>query len=346
MSNYLITGGAGFLGINMTRYLLDRGHQVVSLDIADFDYPEKNRIIEIKGDIRDRTMVDKAMQGIDFVIHSAAALPLYARADIYSTDLDGTRNVMQSAFDNHIQRVVHISSTAVYGVPDHHPLVEEDKLFGVGDYGICKVGAEEICIEFRRKGLCVPIFRPKTFIGPERLGIFGMLYDWAKAGKGFPVLGNGNNKYQLMDVEDFCNAIYISTTIDAATANDTFNVGAKIFTTLKEDYQVVLDRAGFGKKITGVPAGAAIWALRILNKLRISPIYPWVYETAAKDSFVSIEKAERVLGWKPKYSNKDALLRNYEWYIANMGHFRHHSPGVSHRVPWKQGALNIIKLFY
>src|SRR5450432_100877 len=346
MSNYLITGGAGFLGINMTRYLLDRGHQVVSLDIADFDYPEKNRIIEIKGDIRDRTMVDKAMQGIDFVIHSAAALPLYARADIYSTDLDGTRNVMQSAFDNHIQRVVHISSTAVYGVPDHHPLVEEDKLFGVGDYGICKVGAEEICIEFRRKGLCVPIFRPKTFIGPERLGIFGMLYDWAKAGKGFPVLGSGNNKYQLMDVEDFCNAIYISTKIDAATANDTFNVGAKIFTTLKEDYQVVLDRAGFGKKITGVPAGAAIWALRILNKLRISPIYPWVYETAAKDSFVSIEKAERVLSWKPKYSNKDALLRNYEWYIANMGHFRHHSPGVSHRVPWKQGALNIIKLFY
>jgi len=346
MSNYLITGGAGFLGINMTRYLLDRGHRVVSLDIADFDYPEKNRITEIKGDIRDRPMVDRAMQGIDFVIHSAAALPLYARSDIYSTDLDGTRNVMQSAFDNHIQRVVHISSTAVYGVPDHHPLVEEDKLFGIGDYGICKVGAEEICMEFRRKGLCVPIFRPKTFIGPERLGIFGMLYDWAKAGKGFPVLGSGNNKYQLMDVEDFCDAIYISTIIDTAIANDTFNVGAKIFSTIREDYQAVLDRAGFGKKITGVPAAPAIWALRILNKLRISPIYPWVYETAAKDSFVSIEKAERILGWQPKYSNKDALLRNYEWYIANMGHFRHHSPGVSHRVPWKQGALNLIKLFY
>ena len=54
MSTYLITGGAGFLGINMTRYLLERGHRVVSLDIADFDYPEKNRITEIKGDIRDR----------------------------------------------------------------------------------------------------------------------------------------------------------------------------------------------------------------------------------------------------------------------------------------------------
>ncbi|HEY8735120.1 MAG TPA: NAD-dependent epimerase/dehydratase family protein, partial [Puia sp.] len=95
MSTYLITGGAGFLGINMTRYLLSRGHSVVSLDIADFDYPEKNRITEIKGDIRDIVMVNRAMQGIDIVIHSAAALPLYKKTDIYTTDLDGTRNVLQ-----------------------------------------------------------------------------------------------------------------------------------------------------------------------------------------------------------------------------------------------------------
>jgi nucleoside-diphosphate-sugar epimerase len=172
------------------------------------------------------------------------------------------------------------------------------------------------------------------------------LYEWARAGKGFPVLGSGNNKYQLMDVEDFCNALFISTTLDASTANDTFNVGARLFTTMKEDYQVVLDRAGFGKKISGVPAGPAIWILRILNKLKISPIYPWVYETASKDSFVSIEKAQKILGWEPKYSNKDALLRNYEWYIANIDHFQHDATGVSHRVPWKQGALNVIKMFF
>ena len=346
MNTYLITGGAGFLGINMTRYLLDRGHKVVSLDIADFDYPEKDRITEIKGDIRDRAMVDGAMEGVDFVIHTAAALPLYKKADIYSTDLGGTRNVLQSALDYHIQRVVHISSTAVYGIPDHYPLVEDDKLHGVGDYGICKVKAEEICVEFRKKGLCVPIFRPKSFIGPERLGVFGVFYDWAKDGKGFPVLGSGNNKYQLMDVEDFCAAIYLSTTVETAKANDTFNVGAKSFTTIKEDYQIVLDRAGFGKKITGIPAGAANWVLRILNKLNISPLYPWVYETASKDSFVSIEKAERVLGYAPKYSNKDALLRNYEWYIANMHHFQKTTAGISHRVPWKQGALVLVKKFF
>lgn len=343
---YLITGGAGFLGINMTRYLLERGHKVVSLDIADFDYPEQNIINPIKGDIRDRAMVDRAMQGVHFVIHTAAALPLYKKEDIFSTDLDGTRNVLQSALDHGVDRVVHISSTAVYGVPDHHPLVETDPLSGVGPYGIAKVKAEEICREFREKGLCVPIMRPKSFIGPERLGVFGVFYDWAKDGKGFPVLGNGKNRYQLLDVEDFCAAIYLSTVLDRAKCNDTFNIGAKEFTTIRGDYQAVLDRAGFGKKIVPVPAAPAVWTLRVLDKLHISPLYPWVYETAAKDSFVSIEKAERVLGYKPKYSNKDALIRNYEWYIAHMDQFQKSSTGISHRVPWKQGALTIVKKFF
>ena len=195
--------------------------------------------------------------------------------------------------------------------------------------------------------MCVPIFRPKSFIGPERLGVFGVFYDWAKDGKGFPVLGSGNNKYQLMDVEDFAAAIYLSTTIDAAKANDTFNVGAKVV----YNHQGRLPGC-FGpgriseKKYTGVPAGGAICILRILNKLNISPLYPWVYETASKDSFVSIEKARKCLGWEPKYSNKDALLRNYEWYIANMHHFQQSITGISHRVPWKQGALGIVKKFF
>ena len=68
---YLITGGAGFLGINMVRHLLARGHRVVSLDIADFDYPEQGQITEIKGDIRDKATVSRAMAGVDIVIHTA-----------------------------------------------------------------------------------------------------------------------------------------------------------------------------------------------------------------------------------------------------------------------------------
>ncbi|MCE2849617.1 MAG: NAD-dependent epimerase/dehydratase family protein [Roseiflexaceae bacterium] len=340
-----ITGGAGFLGINLVRYLLSRGHQVVSYDIAPFDYPEQQQISEIRGDIRDQAALYAAMEGCDLVVHTAAALPLYTPDDIRSTDLDGTRNVLVAATQRGISRVIHISSTAVYGIPDHHPLFEDDTLVGVGPYGEAKVAAERICEQFRSQGLVVPVLRPKSFVGPERLGVFALLYDWAKDGHGFPMIGSGKNRYQFLDVEDLCQAIYLCATLDASIVNDTFNVGAKEFTTMREDYQAVLDVAGFGKKIVPLPAAPVIWTLRFLELLKLSPLYKWVYETAVTDSFVSIEKAERILGYKPQFSNKDALIRNYRWYVANLEKFSHAS-GVSHRVPWKQGVLGIAKLFF
>jgi nucleoside-diphosphate-sugar epimerase len=340
-----ITGGAGFLGINLTRYLLTRGHQVVSYDIAPFDYPERNQIHEVTGDIRDVDALYRAMNGCDLVVHTAAALPLYSPDDIRTTDLDGTRNVLEAAKRRSIKRVIHISSTAVYGIPDHHPLFENDQLVGVGPYGEAKVEAERICESYRANGMIVPILRPKSFVGPERLGVFALLYDWAKDGHGFPMIGSGNNRYQFLDVEDLCQAIYLCATLDDATVNDTFNVGAKEFTTMREDYQAVLDEAGFGKKIAPLPAAPVIWTLRFLEALKLSPLYKWVYETAVTDSFVSIEKAEKQLGYKPLFSNKQALIRNYHWYVANLNTFANAS-GVSHRVPWKQGILGIAKRFF
>jgi nucleoside-diphosphate-sugar epimerase len=343
---FLITGGSGFLGINLIRHLLGRGHGVVSLDIAEFDYEDVRDLVTIvRGDIRNPQNVRDSMQEIDVVVHCAAALPLYTDDEIFSTDVEGTRLLLRTAFDYHVKRFIHISTTAVYGVPDHHPLREEDRLEGVGVYGKAKVLAEEECLKYRAQGMCVPIIRPKSFIGPERLGVFGLLYDWAKDGRGFPMIGSGRNRYQLLDVEDLCDAIYLCATLDVRKVTHTSNIGAREFTTMREDYQAVLDYAGFGRKIVGLPATPIIWTLRLLEKLRLSPLYKWVYETASKDSFVSIEKAESMLGFDPKYSNKDALIRNFKWYLENVDKFKNRS-GVSHRVPWKQGILGLAKKLF
>lgn len=342
----LITGGSGFLGINMVRKLIEHGEKNIRvIDIADFDYPERDQVDAVKGDVRDLDLMRKCMRGVKWVVHTAAALPLYSEEDILSTEVEGMRNTLIAAEEAGVERVVDISSTAVYGVPDHHPLYETDKLDGVGPYGKAKIVAEGVAEEFRRKGMCVPIIRPKSFIGKERLGVFVLLYDWAYTGHGFPMIGSGNNRYQLLDVEDLCDAIWLTLSLDSKLVNDTFNIGAKEFTTMKEDYQAVLDRAGHGKKIRPFPAKLAIFGLRILEKLGLSPLYMWVYETACEDSFVSIEKAEAKLGYAPRYSNKDALIRNYDWYVENLDSFKNKS-GVSHRVPWKQGILSLIKHFY
>lgn len=343
---FLVTGGAGFLGINLIRYLLRQGQRVTSLDIADFLYPDVQEQVKIiRGDILDRETVDDAMQEVTMVVHAAAALPLYPREAIYSTNIEGTRTVLQAALDHNVERVIYISSTAVYGIPKHHPIVETDPMQGVGPYGETKVMAESICTEYRARGMCIPVLRPKSFVGPERLGVFALLYDWAHAGKNFPILGDGRNRYQLLDVEDLCQAIGQAARLDCATVNDVFNLGAKDFATLREDYQAVLDEAGYGKKIIPFPAGAGVFGLRLLEKLHLSPLYAWVYETVGKDSFVSIEKAERVLGFHPRYSNREALLRNYRWYLAHLAQFQDQS-GVTHRVPWNQRFLKLVKYFF
>jgi len=348
---YFITGGAGFLGINLIRHLLERGQTIVSYDFElDFDYPEKNdeRVTVYSGkkcDIRNLDYLIEAMSGSDIVVHCAAALPLYTPEEIHTIDIDGSRNVLLAAKKNGIDRVIHISSTAVYGIPDHHPLLETDKLSGVGPYGIAKIEAENVCVKFREEGMIVPVIRPKSFIGPERLGAFVLLYDWAQDGRGFPMIGNGKNRYQLLDVYDLCESIYLCATLPDNVVNDVFNIGAEEFTTMKEDWQAVLDEAGFGKKIVPFPKTPIIWTLRVLEFFKLSPLYKWIYETASEDSFVSIEKAKRVLGWQSRYSNKDALLRNYKWYLENQDRFKNAS-GVSHRVPWKQGILGIAKKFF
>jgi nucleoside-diphosphate-sugar epimerase len=342
---YLITGGAGFLGINLVRHLLARGQRVRSLDIAPFDYPERTAIDEIRGDIRDPVTVDRAMTGAGIVVHAAAALPLYSRDEIFSTDVGGTGIVLASALRHGIARFVHISSTAVYGIPDHHPIQEDDPLQGVGPYGEAKIAAEQACLEFRAKGLCVPILRPKSFVGPERLGVFELLFDWAADGRNFPVLGSGGNRYQLLDVEDLCAAIYLAATMDRERVDTTFNVGAREFGTMGADFQAVLDHAGFGKRIIGLPAQPVIQLLKILEFLGLSPLYQWVYETAATDSFVAVERIEARLGFRPRYSNREALIRNFDWYLAHREQIRSTS-GISHRVPWKQGALRLAKFFF
>jgi nucleoside-diphosphate-sugar epimerase len=259
--------------------------------------------------------------------------------------VEGTCLLLEAAEQAGVERLIHISSTAVYGVPVRHPIYENDPLSGVGDYGRAKIMAEQVCLRFRHRGMCVPILRPKSFIGPERLGVFALLYDWARDGRNFPMIGSGRNRYQLLDVEDLCAAVWLAAMGGRETVNDTFNIGAREFGTMRSDYQAVLDEAGHGKRIIPFPAGPVILVLRLLEALHLSPLYQWIYDTAHRDSFVSITKAEKVLGFAPRYSNRQALVRNYRWYCANIDR-RSGAHGVSHRVPWNQGIFKLVKAFF
>ena len=93
-----ITGISGFLSINLVRHLLAKGYDdIAGIDLVDFDYPERDRINFKQGDIRSIQDLRESMKGADVVVHTAAALPLYTPEEIYSTDIEGTRNVIERA---------------------------------------------------------------------------------------------------------------------------------------------------------------------------------------------------------------------------------------------------------
>jgi nucleoside-diphosphate-sugar epimerase len=338
---WAISGGAGFLGLHLARRLVADGHDVRSLDLVPHEEPEL-LAHEVRGDIRDEAACRELVDGARILVHAAAALPIRgSRDEIYSVNVDGTLTLLAAAAEARVKRVVFISSTAVYGVPDKHPIEEDDLLEGVGHYGESKIEAEEVCRAFIHRGLDCVIIRPKTFIGPERLGVFEILFDWIRDGRRIYVLGDGTNRYQLLAVEDLVAAILLAASKRAA-AGQTLNVGAKEFGTVRSDLQALIERAGSGSRITPIPVKPAELTLRALELARLSPLVEWHYKTAHRDSFVDISRAERVLGWKPRLSNADALIATYDWYLAHRHEFADDG-GVTHRVPWDQRALRILK---
>jgi nucleoside-diphosphate-sugar epimerase len=333
------------LGYHCANSLGKKGIKSVLIDVASYDESEYPQGTEFhRTDTRDRSALDRVLQSqpIHAVIHAAAALPLEKKAVIYAVNLEGTRNVLEAAKEAGVGRVVFISSTAVYGVPKKHPVTEDDELVGVGPYGHTKIEGERLCESFRGDDFCVPIIRPKTFVGTGRLGVFQILFDWVECGCRIPIIGSGKNRYQLLEVEDLVDAIHLCATGEASVANDTFNVGATEFRTVAQDVGALCLFAGTGARPMGTPAWLIKPILAVFEAMRLSPLYKWVYGTADRESYVSTERIQQRLGWKPRFSNREALIRSYEWYLANKTQADDQT-GVTHRVAWDQGILKIFK---
>ena len=336
-----ISGGAGFLGLHLARRLVAGGHEVRTLDLAPLDDAAlEGRVEELHGDVRRKADARRLVAGADVLVHAAAALPIQvSRAAIRSVNVEGAAVTFAAAAEAGVGRVVLISSTAVYGVPERHPIHEDDPLVGVGHYGESKIEAERLCEAFARRGLETVIVRPKTFVGPERLGVFEILFDWIREGRRIPILGDGSNRYQLLAVEDLVDAAVRC--LDAPVAGEALNVGAGTFGTVREDLEGLIEHAGSGSRLRPVPARPAEVVLRGLELAHLSPLAEWHYRTAHKDSFVSIDKARGLLGWEPRLSNVETLCATYDWYLDHRAELR--DAGLTHRVPWDQRALGLLR---
>jgi nucleoside-diphosphate-sugar epimerase len=340
-TRWLVTGGTGFLGQTIVARLVSSGARARSFDVNP---PSASAVLGVEyvtGDVRDPKAVEAAARDVDYVIHAAAALPIHrSKKFIHGVNVDGMRNVLRAASQNKVRGVVFTSSTAVYGLHKYHPILETSPMKPVGPYGVSKVLAEQLCREYRERGLHVGILRCKTFLGPGRLGVFEILFDWIRRGKRIYTLGKGNNRYQLLDVQDLVDGIILAAQTPAG--NDDYNLGADRYLTIKKDLEAVIAHAGTTSRVTALPRLTSKFALFVLDKLRLSPLTRWHYGTMDRESYVDITKATTKLQWRPRRSNSETLIDSYDWYIAHLGDIQGHT-GTTHTVAWNQRALRWLR---
>ena len=341
----VITGSSGFLGKCLVSTLSQEAVTVVGVDTEQFSTSTPSNAQFFQGTILDSKLLDEVMPRVDTVVHCAAVLPRGKVDDIYAVNIEGTKRVFLKAREHGAKHFIYISSTAVYKWPQQVPVTESHPLQGQGPYGRAKVEAESFLADQRGQGVIITVLRPKSFLGVGRLGIFDVIFDWIYSGCDIPILGPGNNRYQLLDVQDLCSAILMSLRENSTLVDTEFNIGAAEFTTLKQDLQKVLDTIGNGQKVISLPSEITLNILRGLEYVNLSPIYKWVYETAAKDSYVSNDKISSALNWSPKISNFSSLLDAYQDYVRfrQSGHAEY---GTSHTVRWKQGLVGLAKPFF
>lgn len=333
---YLITGGSGFCGWVIVKRLLRQGEKVRVLDTVPL--PEPLPAVDfLKGDIRDSRSVDQACQGVRHVIHAAAKVPISkAGKDFWTVNVDGTRQVLASALRHSVRKVVYLSTSAVMAF-NPCPVDEDAPPHPVGPYAQSKQESENVCREFMAKGLRMDIVRPRTVIGPGRLGIFSILFDWISKGMNVFVIGDGRNKLQFLHSEDLAE---LCVRASQSPGSDVFNVGSRAFGTLREDLQDLLRYADTGSKIVSLPRPAVVWTLRLLEGLRLSPLTAFHYLSYGEDLYFNNQRAKEKLGWEPRHANREILQEAYDWFLRTGRHAS--SYGTTHRQSLKQGLLRLL----
>ncbi len=338
----LVTGGSGFIGTFLCRRLMAEGEEVRILDVVPPPPDlQGTGITFVRADVRDAKKVLHACRDAKTVYHIVSLVPISkAGREFWNVNVRGSANVFEGALRHGVPKVVHMSSSAVYGVDRRNPLDESFSVAPLGVYGHSKWSGERVCQSYRDRGLDITIVRPRTVVGPERLGIYQILFDWVRRGKGIYIIGSGKNRIQFIHVEELAEALVAMGRLPGC---ELFNIGTDRFGTLRQDLQALINHAGTNSAVRPVPPWVAVPALKLLDRLNLSPLVDWHYLSYHKDFYFDVSKAKRLLGWQPKQSNVEMMCEAYDWYIAHRDKVDS-SFGTTHKKSVKQRALAILRL--
>ena len=305
---YLVTGGAGFIGCNFVRHMLKEhpGDRIVVLDKLTYAGRLENleavmdRITFVKGDICDKDVVKKAMDGCDAVVNFAAEShvdrSITSPEDFVTTDVIGVFTLLEEARRRDVKRFVQISTDEVYGSTVSGSFSEKDILDPSSPYSASKAGGELLARSYvRTYGLDVIVTRSSNNYGPFQYPekLIPVLVVKALRDQPLPIYGKGMNVRDWLHVEDNCRAIDL--VLQKAKAGDIVNIGS-------------------GNEVPNIEVAKLI--LRHMKKPE--SLITYVQDRPGHDFRYSLEWDRlKALGWAPKIKFEDGLRSTVDWYLAN-----------------------------
>lgn len=335
----LVTGGSGYFGSILIENLVTADYKVRNYDLnSPVGHPPDVEFV--RGDIRDRRALRAAFDSIDVVFHNVAQQPLSKSAELMqSVNVDGTHLALGAAIQAGVEKFVHTSSSAVYGIPAENPITEDTAIAPAEVYGQAKADSELACHQAVRGGLDVTIMRPGTVVGRGRLGVFTILFDWVADGAPVFVLGNGQYRHQLTHAADLASASLLAAERPGPTS---YNIGASEFGTMRETIDSLIQHAGTGSATRSLPIKPAVLAMSALSRVGLAPFAPYHWLAYGKPRWFDITKAQVELGWEPRHSNGSMVCEAYDWFMEHRDALDDEGRSL-HQRPTNQRALRVLK---
>lgn len=317
--SYIIFGGSGFVGGYLTKEL-SKTDEVIICDLKKPEQENSKNVKYVKMDIRiPRTFDNIQVSTNDIVINLAAnqyhtKVPKKNREKyFFDTNAKGTENILTWMEKNGMTHLVQYTTDMTYGKPKYLPVDTKHPQEPFGPYGQSKKKAEDICREYRKKGMQISIFRPRMINGPGRLGILEKLFILIKLNLPVPTIGNGKNCYQMISVFDCVSATCLA--IQKGCPNSEYNLGSENAPSTHDLLKGLARSVGSKSVVLPTPGKLVKLILGILGKIGLEIMYKEQYMIADENYILDVSTTSKELGWKPLYNDQDMIIQAYqEWY--------------------------------
>ncbi len=316
----IIFGSSGFLGSKLSNKLSELGFDVVAVDINNNNQILDEKINYINIDLTKNTIDEFIdIKKTDIFINLASRqyhnkIPYFGRQKWFDElNFNVSSKTIQLAISKGIAGYIFFSTDMVYGIPQGNNIDELQTPNPIGEYGRSKLKAENELTKFSKNKLPLTIFRPRLISGPGRLGIFKKLFSLIYNSNMVPIIGNGNNCYQMVSVEDCVSAIILA--IHNNIPNEIINLASQEKINVKTLINDLIYHAKSESKIFPFNATLIKNILNISDIVGLSIMYKEQYKIADKDIFLDISKAKNLLNWEPKFNDQEMINQAYNFWL-------------------------------